>query len=113
MPQLNLRTASVVMSDSVRIIGAQSSDLKSASGVISAIPGVLTGLNVTTDGTNDATAILYDNASAASGVILAKQFVKGVSGNGAIHLPCPVLAANGIYLSLTGTGAGAVTWFVI
>src|SRR5574340_819831 len=66
--------------------------------------GVLVDLLVVTDGVNDVTAIVYDNAAAASGKILAKMVVKGIENVGG-EVNIFTKADNGLYVSLTGTGA--------
>jgi len=77
-----------------------------------AAPGLLIGLNVLTDGTNAATAIIYDNASAASGKVLAKVVVPGASLTGGLELPRGVEAINGLYVSLAGTGAACNVYYI-
>lgn len=84
---------------------ALSSGLKSADAAIMAQSGFLCGLQVIADGTNAATVILYDNASAASGTVLAKIVVDA----GATYEDYTPLegieCANGIYADVSGTGA--------
>lgn len=91
---------------------AISSGIKSGSGVIIAGPALLTDLSVFTDGSNEATVVLYDNASAASGTELGKIIVLAASKSGGLFIPIPVRALNGIYLSLTGTGASAIVSYI-
>jgi hypothetical protein len=69
--------------------------------------GTLTALTVITDGTNAATATVYDN-TAGSGTVLVKVLVPGAAG--AMHLPFPihVRCDTGITIVLAGTGSGAV-----
>lgn len=89
-----------------------SSGLKAASAAITALPGRFHGLVVVTDGTNAATIIVYDNASAASGTVLAKVLVPGASGYGVVQIPDQgIEAINGIYCSVSGTGAAAVVYY--
>lgn len=108
----NLKTSPAVHPDSTRLTIATSSGLLAASGVVLAEPGVVTGLTATTDGTNDATVILYDNAAAAAGTVLAKLTVKGANVNGTLDMYLPIRASAGVYLSLTGTGANALVWYL-
>lgn len=88
-----------------------SSGLKSADAVISAATSTLRGLTVIADGTNEATVILYDNASAASGTVLDKVIVDA----GLTHVYVPyhggVVALNGIYADVTGTGAAYIVHY--
>ena len=58
------------------------------------------------DGTNLATAILYDNASAASGTVIARAATKECA-----QIVGPVSCANGIFLDIGGTGAAAVVLY--
>ncbi len=88
-----------------------SSGLKSASGVISPTPVLLTDLAVYTNGTDNVTAILYDNASSANGTVIGKITVPGTALNGGLYIPVPVKTQNGIYLSLSGTGANAIVFW--
>lgn len=89
---------------------ATSSGLKAASTAILASPGRLKGLFVGADGTNAATAIIYDNPSAASGTVLCKIIVDaGATAEIADHMD--VVANRGIYLALSGTGAEAVVHY--
>lgn len=89
-----------------------SSGLVSASAVISAYPGRLRGLSVGADGTNAATVILYDNASAASGTVLAKVVVDATTTHDEVHIPDDgVVVNNGIYASISGTGAECVVYY--
>lgn len=91
---------------------ATSSDLLSASAAIMVYPGRLMGLTVLTDGTNAATVTIYDNASAASGLVLAKLIVPGATSSVAQRLPdFGVVANNGIYASISGTGAACIVLF--
>jgi hypothetical protein len=93
---------------------AQSSGLRSADAAISALPAYLKGLIVLTDGTNDATVVIYDNASAASGTALAKLIVPGASLSASLHLPQYGIIANaGLYADVTGTGAAYIVQYSI
>lgn len=89
-----------------------SSGLKTADGVISNAAGRLHGLCVGTDGTNAATIIVYDNATAASGTVLAKVVVDATATHENIMLPEQgVECLNGLYLDVTGTGAEVVVYY--
>lgn len=91
---------------------ATSSGLKSSSAVIAARPARLLGLQVLADGTNAATVIIYDNASAASGTILAKVIVDATLTAQDARIPlCGVAANNGIYASISGTGAECIVHY--
>lgn len=84
---------------------ATSSGSKTSDGVIYNGPCALKSVIMIGDGTNAATAIIYDNASAASGKIVAKVYVdaglvyESFCENGGI------VCNNGLYLDIGGTGA--------
>lgn len=84
-----------------------STGLITSSAVVSTHKDYLNGLLVVTDGTNTATVIVYDNASAASGTILAKLVVAGASNTSSFLPVRGIQASNGLYVSISGTGAAA------
>jgi hypothetical protein len=72
-----------------------------ADGVVSATPGSLVAVLLTAAG-DQATIILYDNASAASGTKLAT--LKAAANTTAAWTPAsPQVASLGIYADVTGT----------
>lgn len=89
-----------------------SGDLITASAVVSANPGRLRGVQALADGTNAATIIIYDNATAASGRILAKIIVDATLTEAGAAIPSGgVVALNGLYASMSGTGAACIVYF--
>lgn len=85
---------------------ATSSGLLSADTAVSAAPCRLLGLQVLADGTNAATVIIYDNASAASGTVLVKVIVDATLTSQDARIPLAGIVANkGLYADVTGTGA--------
>jgi len=91
---------------------ATSSGLKSADAAILDAPGRLLGVQVIGDGTNAATVLIYDNASAASGTVLAKLIVD--AGLTYVDMNVPVegiVCNNGIYADVSGTGAEYIVLF--
>ena len=70
-------------------------------------PGRLTSVLIITDGTNDATVILYDNTS-ATGTKLWQGIVKGADNYGGRNWVFPVEFTNGVYRDLNGTGASCI-----
>lgn len=89
-----------------------SSDVRSADAAIMLIPGKLRGIQVIADGTNAASVILYDSASAASGRVLARVDVDAGLVYQDAHIPDEgILCANGIYADVTGTGAQYIVWY--
>jgi hypothetical protein len=79
--------------------------------VIVSRPGALCAILVITDGTNAATAIIYDNV-AASGKKIGEWTVPGASQYGGRNWVIPVQFEIGLYLDLTGTGASAIVELV-
>ena len=71
----------------------------------------LSSVLVITDGTNAATVIVYDNTSAA-GKKLGEWVVAGATQYGGRNWTFPVRATNGIYCSISGTGASAIVEYV-
>ncbi len=90
---------------------SKSSGLLSADGVVMNQPGKLTAVTISADGTNAATVLLYDNASAASGNLLAKVVVDAGLTYEALCFDAPIDALNGIYLDITGTGAECIVYY--
>ena len=82
-----------------------SSGLKTADGVIRASKGILTGVHLISDGTNDATLVIYDNASAGTGTEVFKITISGTDDSIPINLPNNgVYCTNGIYADITTAG---------
>ena len=92
---------------------ATSSGEKTSSSAILAMPGALRSVSVTADNTNQATVIIYDNASAASGTILARIIVDAGLVYETFIPPTPIVALNGLYASISGTGAACVVHYTI
>lgn len=88
-----------------------SSDLQTADVAIYARPCALTGIQVN-PAAADATLIIYDNASAASGVVLAKVLVKASTSGTTVRLPeGGVAARNGLYADTTGAAAEFIVYY--
>lgn len=68
------------------------------------------GINLNTDGTNAATAIVYDNTSAA-GKIIGTFGCPGATLSKMEFLNEPVRVYNGIYVAVSGTGATCNVYF--
>lgn len=93
---------------------ATSSGVKSSDGVIYDKPCRLLSVKLVADGTNAAEAELHDNASAASGLVVAKASVAAGSTESSDHGGIPdggVVCNNGIYLNITGTNAECIVYF--
>lgn len=81
-----------------------SSGLKTSSAAISTGIGAMGGVILYTDGTNDETIVVYDNASASSGTVLFKGTCIGSNYSCAFAPAWPVAFTSGIYAYLTGSG---------
>ena len=75
--------------------------------------GMLTSCLVRTDGTNAATVTIYDNTE-ASGKILGEWMVQGATGYGGRNWPEGAFTPfdNGLYISISGTGAWAIVEYI-
>jgi len=84
----------------------QSSGLLSSSGVVGTSGGsyALVSLEAITDGTNDATVVAY-NGTSAGGLALVSFYCQAASRFCGATFPYPIIANNGIYVSITGSGA--------
>ena len=92
---------------------SSSSTLLTASAVVCKLPAHLTSVQVVTDGTNPATVIVYDSPTAASGNVLCQMLVPGAAGNANIAFNSFLVANQGLYCSISGTGAKAIVGFII
>ena len=89
---------------------AIASSTKTASGVVKASPGMLGGV-VLAAGSDTATVIIYDNASAGSGTVLCK--LTAVTNESAcVVFPAPVVASKGLYAAVTGTAMSVSVYYV-
>lgn len=86
------------------------SGLLSASAAVYALPGKLWGLSLS-PAAAASTLIIYDNASAASGTVLAKLVVPANSATVDIVFNQGIQAQIGIYASLSGAAADAVVYY--
>lgn len=86
------------------ISSSRSSGLKSASALIATGKNRINSIMAVGDGTNAGTLLIYDNTSAA-GTVLAQVAVGSQHHTAYISFPNPIYAENGLYASLSGTGA--------
>jgi hypothetical protein len=91
-------------------ITSRSSGLQTASAVIAAKPARLVDLSVYTAAA-EVTVTCYDNASAASGTIIAKAVVPALVKGGGDSKPVPVPAVKGIYCSMSGAGGTYIVYY--
>jgi hypothetical protein len=89
-----------------------SSGVKTASAVISKYPCLVTDLAVYTDGTNAVTITLYNSSTATTSgkTVLAKSVVIGASYAGGNFIPTPIVASEGVYMTLSGTGGSTIVY---
>lgn len=84
---------------------ARSSGLLSAGTTTVAVgANTLSGVIVISDSVNPATITIFDNASAASGTILARLTATTNTGANSLALVTPIRAENGLTVQITGTG---------
>ncbi len=88
-----------------------SSGLKDADAAILAVPGKFGGVLIITDGTNPATVVVHDHASAASGTELFSGVVAGASNFGSFFPSKSINARLGIFVNVTGTGAKYIVYY--
>lgn len=82
-----------------------------ADGVVLNKPGRLDSCIVIADGTNAASVILYDNASAASGTVLARVSIPATGVYQVFLSEAGIIANKGIYADVTGTGCIVIVHF--
>lgn len=87
--------------------GAASSGEQTSDAAISTTRGFITGVEVITDGTNNATVVIYDN-TAASGTVIGEFTVVGGNHFGGRNFIIPVRYTRGLYADVTGTGASYI-----
>ena len=88
---------------------ARSSGEQTSSAILVTGRALLSGVLVITDGTNDATVILYDN-TAASGTKVFEAVVAGANDAELFSFNKDVFCENGLYLSISGTGASCIVY---
>lgn len=92
---------------------ATSSGLLAADTAVRTQPSRLLGVSLIGDGTNACNVIIYDNASAASGTVLAKL---SLPASGFPYIDMSAMAAgivanNGLFADVTGTGAAFIIYY--
>ena len=90
---------------------ARSSGLKTEDAAIATVRGSLTGVLVITDGTNAASIIVYDHATAATGTVLFKGTIAGTANFGGATFGVSVRYMNGVYADIGGTGASYIIYY--
>lgn len=87
--------------------GSEGSGEQTADGIVHTGPVYITSILIITNGTDDATVILYDN-TAASGTVRWEQTVAGANNYGGKDWSYPKFFAIGIYADVEGTGASYI-----
>lgn len=83
---------------------------KTAAATIASKAAIVGGIVVNTDGTNDATCIVYDSAD-NSGPIVARIIVKGTDDTGGQVIP--FRTNTGLYVTIAGTGAKYQIYYLV
>lgn len=90
---------------------SRSSGLKTADAVIGNGRNRINAITLLGDGTNAASLIVYDNASAASGTVLAKVTAAAATRFTHVIFENPVIAEDGLYADVSGTNAEYIIYF--
>lgn len=92
-----------------------SSGLLSADAAVCATGSRVHSVVLIPDGTNACSVIVYDNASAASGLVLAKLVLPASSTapQVLVHDSNPITADKGIFCDVSGTGAAYIVTYSI
>jgi len=90
---------------------SRSSGLKTVDAVIQTGRNRINAITLLGDGTNAASVIVYDNPSAASGVVLAKVTALAATRFTHVLFENPVVAEDGIYADVSGTGAEYIVYY--
>ena len=89
---------------------SRSSDLLTASALIATGKNRINAISLIGDGVNAGTLTVYDNTSAA-GKVIGYVATKTSDVQNHIIFTFPVYAENGIFASLTGTGAKYIIFY--
>lgn len=90
---------------------SRSSGLKTTDAAIAVGRNRINAITLLADATNAASVVVYDDASSATGTVLAK--VKVAAGGVLQHVifENPVITESGIFADVTGTGAEYIVYF--
>ena len=106
-----LASPALAIQDYTKSSYANAGNSTTADGVGHAHKCYLVKVKCKTDGTNNMTVKVYDNASAASGNVVAEFTVIGADLKGG-ELFENLKMSNGVYIDATIAGAGTGTWWV-
>lgn len=88
----------------------KSSGELTASALLNNGVALLGGVQVITNGTDDATVIVYDSLT-ATGSKLFERTILGADLSGFSIFNIPIKAWTGLYVSVAGTGASAIVYY--
>jgi hypothetical protein len=91
--------------------GLRSSGLKTSDSSVVTDPCLFYGVEIITNGSSDATAIIYDSGTGASGTVVFKGKIAAANNFGGVMYNPPVEMFNGIYLDLDGTSAAVIIYW--
>lgn len=77
----------------------------SSSAAVKASSGWVGGIIILTDGTNDATVILYDDPDSANGTKLFEAKIAGGDNYGGAMFPLPLEFTTGCWAEISGSGS--------
>jgi hypothetical protein len=96
----------------VTMIPAIPSEIQTTSKVIFAQPCMITCVKLFTNGTNDVTIEIFDDATGEVGNVKDKWYCVGADKWGGGALPFPLYLNNGAYFKITGSGGSYVAHYV-
>lgn len=94
------------------MLGCATSGVLGTSGVVTASKCKLVSVHVTSNSANTNVIKIFDNASAASGTEIVRLNTNAANNVTAFNMEYDmhgVMAANGLFLSITGSGSCSVT----
>ena len=95
----------------MKIFGCEGSGEISSSSIIYSGSCWITSIMVNTNGSNDATVLLYNNTSAAGSIVVEIKVAAAENYGGRIW-KFPRKCNNGIYAAITGTGASCIVEYI-
>ena len=88
-----------------------SSGTKTSSAAIATRAGTFCGIAIFTNGSANAVVSVYDNATAGSGTLLFGPATVAAASNFGGIMGLSVPTTNGIYVTLSGTGASFIVYY--
>ncbi len=94
-------------------VGLRTTGLLTADTAVLAKAGYFYGIEVITNGVDDSTVIVYDNASAATGTVIFKAKVAAASNFGGGIFNIPIEVKNGIYVDITSVSPNFIVYYKV